>query len=310
MGVHRLPIVQPEAPSTEVPIFEKIAIVGLGVIGGSIALAARRRWPGSLVIGVDRNEVLEQAMVAHAVDVAASDPVVIAGADVVVLAAPVETNIDLLEAVAEHVTAAAVVTDTGATKRRIVERAATLPSRLSFIGGNPLGGAARGGFEHARADMFTGRPWMLTPAGDGGGEPLERLSCFVRALGAQPHVMTPADHDRLMAALVHVPQLGASVLMHVIGERVGDAGLALAGRGLIDTTRLASSPAGVWMDVCRTNADLIGPDLDATIKALQTIRDSLDSAAGLDELFESANEWRRRLEASRDRRVGAGTESA
>ena len=297
----RLPIVQPDPQPAEIPIFKTIAIVGLGVIGGSVALAARRRWPGCLVIGVDRNEVLEQAMVAHAVDVAASDPVVIADADLVVLAAPVETNIELLQVVAEYVTVSAIVTDTSATKRRIVERSATLPPRLQFVGGSPLGGAARSGFEHARSDMFAGRPWILTPVGDGGGESLERVSHFVRELGAEPRVMTPTEHDRVMAAVFQLPQLGATAMMHAIGEHVGDLGLGLAGRGLIDSTRLASSSATVWTDICRTNADFIGSELDALIAVLQGIRDNLESATGLDDVFESANAWRRRLVASTDR---------
>ena len=132
-------------------------------IGGSIAIAARQIWPDGLVIGVDRKDVLERAMVLHAVDVAADDPVVLAEADLVILAAPIQQNLALLRELPDCITGSAVITDTGSTKREIVEAAKALPERFTFIGGHPLGGAARSGIDHARPDLFTGRPWLFTP---------------------------------------------------------------------------------------------------------------------------------------------------
>src|SRR5690606_27570391 len=111
-----------------------IGIVGLGLIGGSIALAARQLWPSSLVVGVDNKDVLETAMRLHAIDVAADDPVVLAGAEVVILAAPVRQNLGLIDLLDEHVREAAVVTDTGSTKRAMIAAAARLPSRFTFVG--------------------------------------------------------------------------------------------------------------------------------------------------------------------------------
>src|SRR4249919_1970521 len=160
-----LPVIQPGRAATGEPlIFEKIGIVGLGLIGGSIALAARELWPTSLVIAVDNKDVLETAMRLHAIDVAADDPVVLAEVDLVILAAPVRQNIELLGELDEHVRQAAVVTDTGSTKRAVVEAARALPPKFTFIGGHPLGGSAKGGLENARPDLFKGRPWLLTPS--------------------------------------------------------------------------------------------------------------------------------------------------
>ena len=283
------------------PIFEKVAIVGLGLIGGSIALAARQHWPTGLVIGLDRKEVLEKAMVLHAIDVAADDPVVIAEADLVILAAPVEQNIARLAELDRHVTTPAVVTDVGSTKRTTVEAARQLPSRFTFVGGHPLGGAPRGGIEHARPDLFANRPWLFTPDGSQGGDAIERLSSFVRTLGAEPRVLDPAEHDRLLAFVSHLPQLSASALMHVVGEAAGGEGLAMTGRGLFDATRLASSPGDIWRDICRSNADLLGEALDALIGELQTLRSDLESGESVDRLFDSAGGWRARLAALRDR---------
>ncbi len=159
----QLPVLQPGRLPGQPPIFQRVGIVGLGLIGGSIALAARQIWPGGLVIGVDRKDVLERAMVLHAIDVAADDAVVLAEADLVILAAPIQQNLEILRELPDNVTGSAVVTDTGSTKRAVVEAAAALPDRFTFIGGHPLGGAARGGIEHARPDMFNGRPWLFTP---------------------------------------------------------------------------------------------------------------------------------------------------
>src|SRR2546425_3873541 len=191
-----LPVIQPGRPrETQPPIFEKIGIVGLGLIGGSIAQAARQLWPTSLVIAVDNKDVLETAMRMHAIDVAADDLIVLAEADIVILAAPVKQNIALLDELDEYVRQPAVVTDTGSTKREIVAAARVLPPRLTFVGGHPLAGAAKGGLEHARPDLFVGRPWLLTPEGEASGSALEKLSSFIAALGAVPKVVDVGAHD-------------------------------------------------------------------------------------------------------------------
>jgi prephenate dehydrogenase len=291
----QLPMLRREKNAGQPPVFQRVGIVGLGLIGGSIALAAREIWPGGLVIGVDRKDVLERAMVRHAIDVAADDAVVLAEADLVILAAPIQQNLEILRELPDNVTGSAVVTDTGSTKRAIVERAASLPDRFAFIGGHPLGGAARGGIEHARADMFNGRPWLFTPAHGHDANALEKLKSFVSGLGAVPQILSPQEHDRLLAFISHLPQLTVSALMHVVGETAREEGLSLSGRGLQDTTRLASSPADIWKEVCATNADEIGSSLDALISVLRQLRADLQMGKSIDEVFESANLWREAL---------------
>src|SRR5262245_48913300 len=290
-----LPVIQPAPPKGETPIFDKVGIVGLGLIGGSIALKARELWPTSLVIAVDDKEVLETAMRLHAIDVAADDLIVLAEADLVVLAAPVKQNIALLDKLDEHVRQPAIVTDTGSTKRDIVAAARALPPRFTFIGGHPLAGAARGGLEHARPDLFAGRPWLLTADQGAPSDSVEKLSTFISALGATPRTMGVEAHDRLLAYLSHLPQLTASALMRVVGDHVGADGLALAGRGLADTTRLASSPADIWTDIAATNADEIGQALDALIALLESMRTDLSSGDRITDVFTTAARWRERL---------------
>ncbi|HZR26365.1 MAG TPA: prephenate dehydrogenase/arogenate dehydrogenase family protein [Vicinamibacterales bacterium] len=285
-----LPIFTPPKPT---PIFEKIGIVGLGLIGGSIALKSRELWPSSLVVAVDNKDVLETAMRMHAIDVAADDLIVLAEVDLVILAAPVKQNVALLAELDDHVRTPAVVTDVGSTKREIVDAARALPPRFTFVGGHPLAGAARGGLENARPDLFAGRPWLLTRSAE--TVPQQKLESFVRALGAEPKVVGVDAHDRLLAFLSHLPQLTASALMEVVGEAVGADGLSLAGRGLADTTRLAASPADIWRDIVATNADQIGAALDLLIERLQELRKDLPNGERLTEVFDAAAAWRNQI---------------
>ncbi len=292
----QLPVIQPGRPANgATPVFSRIGIVGLGLIGGSIALAARQIWPTSLVVAVDNKDVLETAMRLHAIDVAADDMVVLAEVDLVILSAPVRQNLARLAELEEYVRQPAVITDTGSTKRQMVAAARLLPPRLTFVGGHPLGGAAASGLEHARPDLFKGRPWLFTPATEASGEAVDRLMAFANALGAVPQVVDVATHDRLLAFVSHLPQLTASALMQVVGEGAGETGLAFAGRGLVDTTRLAASPAEIWQDIAATNADEIGPALDALIAVLQDVRGELQIGDRLADVFRSAEGWRRKL---------------
>jgi prephenate dehydrogenase len=282
-------------PKPDPPVFQRIAIVGFGLIGGSIALACRERWPQGLVIAVDRKDVIEGAMRQHAADVGGDDLILAAEADLVVLSAPVRQNLAVLGEIADHVRGEAIVTDVGSTKRQIVEAAQALPSRLVFIGGHPLAGAAVGGLPAGRADLFQDRPWILTPLQPGTDPALTKLGAFIEGLGARVEILDPAAHDALLAHISHLPQLAISALMHVIGERAGHTGLALSGRGLRDTTRLASSPAGIWRDIAATNADCIRQALDELIAVLQRLRDD-DDGEELQRIFESAASWKRVLE--------------
>jgi prephenate dehydrogenase len=177
----------------------------------------------------------------------------------------------------------------------MVETARHLPPRFTFVGGHPLGGAAAGGLMHARPDLFKGHPWLFTPTADGTGEALDKLLAFTRALGAKPRVVDPEVHDHLLAFLSHLPQITASALMQVVGEAVQEDGLELAGQGLVDTTRLSSSPAEIWKDIAATNADELAAALDALIALLRELRDDLPTGRRLGEVFEHASRWRKKL---------------
>ena len=273
------------------PPFESIAIVGLGLIGGSIALGVRERWPESRVFGVDSEAVVAHALGAGAVERGFDSVGALPDTSLIVLAAPVRENIALLRQIKRP----AIATDVGGTKRDIVSAARALSPGTTFVGGHPLGGGERGGFAFARPDLFAGRPWIFTPDGDDSGDAVERLSRFVTGLGARPCILSAEEHDRVMAYVSHLPQLAASALMEAVGAAAGIEGLRMAGRGLVDTTRLASSPADVWRDICLTNADALGDALDCLIARLTQLRGDLRHGEAIEAIFSAAAKWRAEL---------------
>ena len=277
------------------PPFESIAIVGLGLIGGSIALGVRERWPQSRVFGVDSEAVLAHAVGAGAIERGFESIAALPDASLIILAAPVRQNIELLSQVPVVSGFSRTVTDVGGTKREIVNAARALPSNVTFVGGHPLGGGERGGFAFARPDLFAGRPWIFTPAGHASTAAVDRLSRFVSGLGAKPSILSADDHDHVMAFISHLPQLAASALMETVGTAAKADGLRMAGRGLVDTTRLASSPADVWRDICLTNADAIEDALDCLIQRLTQLRGDLRRGDSVEAIFAAAAKWRAEL---------------
>ena len=259
---------------------KRVAIVGYGLIGGSIGLALRERAPDVTVVPID-----------------VSDPLSVAdGADLIVLAAPISENIRILEAIAGHVSGHALVTDTGSTKAETVWAAERLPERLRFIGGHPIAGGTGAGVEAARPDLFSGRPWILTPTPGTHEDDLAALRVFIENLGASVHVMDAAEHDRVLAYTSHLPQLAASAVMHVVGQAVGQTGLQFAGSGLRDTTRLAASPALLWRDIVSSNRENANHALDDLIGALQELRRQGGDDA-VERIFADAARWKRQLDA-------------
>ncbi len=174
------------------PVFRHIAVVGLGALGGSLAMAFRQAWPSALVIGVDRPDVLETAMRRTIVDLGAEDLMIAGGADLVVLAGTPEENGRVLALLADAVPGDAVITDTGGGAGGVVSVAGSLPGRLAFVVGRPLVDSVAGGIDDARAGVFAGRSWLLAPL-TAAPDVLARLQSAVRAVGAEPVVVSPPE---------------------------------------------------------------------------------------------------------------------
>ena len=255
----------------------RIAVVGPGLIGRSVTLAAREANPSSTVVEVDRGDAFER----------------VRGADIIVLATPVNVILDIIR---EHaaVFGDAVVVDTGSTKRDIVA-AARERGIESFVGGHPMAGAATSGPGGARADLFAGRPWFLVPAYKSGA--LSTARVFVERLQARPVVMTDdgTEHDRAMAAVSHLPQVVASALMSVAAQTAG-ANLQWAGNGLRDTTRLADSSAEVWHSILDTNAEQLRPLLHTLAGRLESLAEQLGDGRAAKELIDDGKRARALLD--------------
>ena len=247
-----------------------LAIVGPGLIGTSVALAARRRWPDLQVRMIDKGQPLTM----------------IGNARVVVLAAPVDVILETIPSLRAVISQEALVIDTGSTKHAIM-KAATAAHLRNFVGGHPMAGGTS--IADARADLFDGRPWFLTNPDS--PDAVSRASRLVEALGATPVVFPDLgqEHDRLMAAVSHLPQVTATLLMAVVARAVGSDNLRWAGNGLRDTTRLASSQAESWQSVLSSNSQELKPLIKLLASELASFADRLEDPAAVHRLFDEAN---------------------
>lgn len=248
----------------------RLAIAGLGLIGGSVGLAARERL-GAEVEGWDPDPAVRaEAVRRGAIDRAVEEPRAFdATADVVVIASPIGALSEQVATACEHFRGGgAVVTDVGSTKAALVAAHARDP----YIGGHPLAGAEVAGVENARADLFANATWYLTPRPDSEGILLERLHRFVVGLGAVPTVIDAADHDRLMAAFSHVPHVVANAMVAQATRALGDEAIPVVGPSFRDATRVAGANPPLWAGIYDANRDAVLDGLDATIALLGEAR--------------------------------------
>jgi len=251
----------------------RAAVLGVGLIGGSIGLAARQRLQCEVVGWGRTAATLERALELGAVDrVAASVGEACAGADVVFCAAPVATLPELAREALEASEPETVVTDAGSTKRGIV---AALGEDERFVGGHPLAGAETAGVDNARADLFDGARWYLTPTERTGGILYDRLQRTIADLGARPQAIDAAAHDRLMATVSHLPHVLANALAgQAAAELTGDSErMPEVGPSFRDLTRVAGSNPSIWGDIFAANRDAVVAAIDDVVDRLGEARE-------------------------------------
>lgn len=259
------------------PPFSRVGIFGLGLIGGSIALGARRAWPNITLVGFDRSRETLEAARGTVVHETVPSLGALASCDLIVLAIPVNAIVELMPALA-RVETRAVITDVGSTKRQVIA-AARAAGVTSFVGGHPMGGSAHVGLEFARPEMFVTRPWLFVSQTAAPPASASRLDGFARGLGATPHWFDADAHDRAVAYVSHLPQLMAVALMNAAESSVGaDGGLTAVGRAFTEMTRLASSPSGMWVDIMASNGDFVAEALKALVAHLPSESDLRDGA--------------------------------
>ena len=277
-----------------------VAVLGVGLVGGSIGLAARRRL-GAEVSGFDPDAGnLQRAVDLGALDSAASSVAeACEAAEIVFCAAPVGA----LPALAAEALSASgedsVVTDVGSTKRELVERLTGAPGGARFIGGHPVAGSETSGVENARADLFEGARWYLTPGESSSGLHYDRLQRTLSDLGARPQAIDAATHDRVMATISHLPHVLADALVSRAAEALvaDDERLPEVGPSFRDTTRVAGANPAIWRDILHANRDAVAAEIAAIVgrleEAARLLRDG--DADGIDAWHRGAREDRRRL---------------
>jgi prephenate dehydrogenase len=262
--------------------FGRVGIVGLGLIGGSIALAARRAWPRATVTGFDQTSATREAARPHTPTVDRLTD--LDGSDLVVLAVPLAAMPASMAAVADFARPC-VVTDVGSTKRDVIA-AARAAGLIGFVGGHPMAGSERGGLDQARPDLFAGRPWLLV-ADDREADAARRIERFVSGLGAVPRWTDPDTHDRTVAYLSHLPQVVAVALMNAAGGALDNGEFAAGGRAFDEMTRLASSPPDLWDAILSQNADFVAEALRRFVASLPAEGD-LEDGTWVREHFQRA----------------------
>ena len=270
---------------------ETVAIVGVGLIGGSFGLALKKAGFRGAILGVSSEATIRAALGRGAIDRGATLEDAARQADLLYLAQPIGRILDTLHHLDPLVRPHALITDAGSTKHAIVTEARKLVRRCQFLGGHPLAGKETRGVAEAEADLFRGRTYVLTP-----GSPDELQTAAARAfvewlerIGAKPVVLGAAEHDRLVSFTSHLPQLASTALAATVADNlVASADLQVAGPGLIDSTRLALSAYELWRDILATNTESIEQALTAYINELELLRENLRTRGAQEEFVRAA----------------------
>lgn len=282
----------------------RIAVLGVGLIGGSIGLAAQRRLEAE-VVGYDPvAETVERALGLgvltrgeHSIAAAVAD------ADIVFCAAPVGALPALVVAALEASGEDTVVSDVGSTKRELAERMRQAPAGR-YIGGHPIAGAETAGVENARAELFEGARWYLTPDERAGGFHYDRLQRAVAGLGARPQAIDAELHDRLMATVSHLPHVIANVMVAQAETALSEDSERLpeVGRSFRDTTRIAGANPAIWTDIFKTNSEAVAAEIDRAVERLKQAADLIRAGDA-----EAVDAWQRRALDARRRLLDAGS---
>jgi prephenate dehydrogenase len=269
----------------------KLAVVGVGLIGGSFALALKQAGVAKQVVGLGRNPAnLKLALERGIIDSIAQD---VSGCDLVLVAAPVAQFSRIFSSLKNS---KAVITDGGSTKRDVIAAARKGLADVSrFVPAHPIAGGEQSGAAAAKADLFKGKRVIVTPLPENDDRSVEMVENAWQACGARVSRMSAEEHDAVLAAVSHLPHLIAYAMAHDVATRENSARLfEIAGAGFRDFTRLASSNPEMWRDICVANKDRLLDELIKFERAMKQVRALLDDPAGLEKLFADARDARNR----------------
>ena len=276
----------------------KVGFVSLGLIGGSIAMAIRKRYPESEIVAYNRSvEPLDRALsdgVINAATQTIDDS--FSGCDYIFLCAPVETNISFISKLMPYVGDHTVLTDVGSTKGNIHEAVSSIAHGIRFIGGHPMAGREKSSYFNASAELIKGCYYFVTPSEGADQNDTERFEELITAIGCRPIIVDPDKHDFIVGAISHVPHMAAYTLVKLVQDtdtpeeymRVTAAG------GFKDITRVASSDPTMWKEICLANKDNLTALMDKYINKLIEVRKLINEGNGdaLCDIFKEAKEYR------------------
>ena len=274
-------------------MLDRIAIIGPGLLGASIALAARRSPSAHISIWARRLEIVEELRAREIFDVVSCDlGEVVAEADTVVLCVPVGAMSALAREIVARISPDALVTDVGSVKARVVaELAPIFRERGRFIGSHPMAGSDRSGHTFASADLFDGRVCILTPDSATRPDAIADATAFWQSLGCAVRTLSPAAHDEIVALISHLPHLLAATLVNTVAAQ-NPAAFDFHGPGFFSTTRVAAGQPEMWAEILRTNSAAVRASAEAMIEKLREITTLLDREEPMKEFLNQAKTLR------------------
>lgn len=282
--------------------FKKITIIGVGLIGGSLGLALKEKKANFKIVGIDKQEIIEKAIARGAIDEGTVNlKEGIEEADIVIIATPVKTILNLLTQINPFLKKGCIVTDTGSTKQQIVQKANKVLSKdIFFIGGHPMAGSEEYGIDSANSHLFQDKTYILTPTKKSNLIAIEKISSLIKMIGGKRLILNSLEHDRIVGTVSHLPQIMAVSLVNMVSELVRKENnnnyFKAVGEGFKDMTRIASSPYKIWEDICDTNQENILEMIQEFRNYLEVIEDKLkNDPSSLKEEFQKASKLREAL---------------
>ena len=268
------------------PLFKQMTVIGVGLMGGSLALVAKRKKIVGKVIGYDRRRwSLQKAAAIGVIDCYLLKlPKAVQDSDLIVLATPVGTFERICQAIAPHLKEGAIVTDVGSVKGALVDKMeALMPDHASFVGGHPIAGLEKSGVEATKEDMFEGNLCIVTPTARTQTKALSKISAFWKKVGARVVEMEPLRHDLVMAAVSHLPHLAAYAMVEALNHpRIASLNpVQFSGGGLRDFTRIAESSTEMWRDIFLINRDKLLEMIDIYQETLEKIKKEMIAKDGV-----------------------------
>lgn len=279
--------------------FRKITIIGVGLIGGSLGLALKEKKANFKILGIDKQEIIEKAIARGAIDEGTVNlKEGIEEADIVIIATPVKTILNLLTQINPFLKKGCIVTDTGSTKQQIVRKANKVLSKdIFFIGGHPMAGSEEYGIDSANSHLFQDKTYILTPTKKSNLIAIEKISSLIKMIGGKRLILNSLEHDRIVGTVSHLPQIMAVSLVNMVSELVRKENnnnyFKAVGEGFKDITRIASSPYKIWEDICDTNQENILEMIREFRNYLGVIEDKLKNKPNsIKEEFQKASKLR------------------